>query len=89
MRFEPELEPELAHLDTASNENGFGVATSSSPFQSISQGDEHIAAPETIPNGRAVPMRPFLIPFRRTRGSSFRATPDFLASNSHAFHSLP
>ena len=48
MRFEPELEPELAHLDNASNENGLGVATSSSPFQSLSQGDEDIAAPETI-----------------------------------------
>jgi hypothetical protein len=50
MRFEPELEPELelAHLDTASNETGFGVATSSSPFQCLAQGDEDIASPETI-----------------------------------------
>jgi hypothetical protein len=46
LRFEPELE--LAHLETASDENDLRVATFSSPFQSPSQGDEDIAALETI-----------------------------------------
>jgi hypothetical protein len=44
------------HLDTASAWNG--VATSSSPFQSLSQGDEDIAAPFPVSNGGSVKMRP-------------------------------
>jgi hypothetical protein len=46
----------MAHLDTAPAWNG--VATSSSPFQSHSQGDEDIAAPFPISNGGGVKMRP-------------------------------
>jgi hypothetical protein len=34
------------------------VATSSSPFQSLSQGDVDIAAPKTMPKGDGVKMRP-------------------------------
>ena len=35
-----------------------GVATSSSPFQSLAQGDVDIAAPKTMPKGDSVKMRP-------------------------------
>jgi hypothetical protein len=45
-----------AHLDTAPAWNG--VATSSSPFESHSQGDEDIAAPFPVSNGGSVKMRP-------------------------------
>ena len=39
-----DADAELAHLDKAPNGNGFGEATSSSPFQSLSQVDEEITA---------------------------------------------
>ena len=41
--------PHPAHLDTTPAPNG--VATSSSPFRSLSHGDEDIAAPKHFPQG--------------------------------------
>jgi hypothetical protein len=44
-----------------------GVATSSSPFPSFSQGDEDIAAPKTILKGGSVKTRPSgIAPYLRT-----------------------
>jgi hypothetical protein len=61
MRFEPEpgIEPELAHLDTASNENGFGAATS----LSLPGNDSQRARGPDTPIPDSLPQKPGLVFF--------------------------